>query len=202
MKKANDKNSPSLEGDLKKEIRMTKVKRAVLSTVAAAGILSVGLVAPNALGALGPFIKKYQRQKQYEAKGAFSRLLKAGLLVMEKNERGSFARLSPTGEHYMARLKLLEYQIKKPKKWDEKWRIVIFDISEKRKRLRDQVRNILSCLGFVRLQDSVWVYPYNCEELVILIKTEFKIGKEVLYLIVDRIENDKSLRLQFDLKRK
>ena len=53
--------------------------------------------------------------------------------------------------------------------------------------------------GLLRLQDSVWVYPYDCEDIVTLLKTDFGIGKHLLYLIVDELENDKNLREDFNL---
>jgi len=51
----------------------------------------------------------------------------------------------------------------------------------------------------VRLQDSVWIYPYNCEEFVVLLKAELGLGRDVLYLIVDRVEDDLALRIHFKL---
>ena len=55
-------------------------------------------------------------------------------------------------------------------------------------------------IGFARLQDSVWVFPYDCENFITLLKAELKIGSAVLYMIVEHIENDKHLRAQFGLK--
>ena len=55
-------------------------------------------------------------------------------------------------------------------------------------------------IGFVRLQDSVWVYPYDCEDLIVLLKADFKIGKDVLYMIVDEMEGDTHLRKEFGLR--
>ena len=54
--------------------------------------------------------------------------------------------------------------------------------------------------GFVRLQDSVWVFPYDCEDFVSLVKAELKIGSAILYMVVEHIENDKHLRAHFGLK--
>ena len=54
-------------------------------------------------------------------------------------------------------------------------------------------------VGFVCLQDSVWVYPYDCEEFMALLKAELRVGKDVLYAIVERIENDKTIRTHFKL---
>jgi len=53
----------------------------------------------------------------------------------------------------------------------------------------------------MRLQNSVWVYPYDCEDLITLLKADFEIGKEVLYVIADKIENEKVLLKDFGLER-
>jgi len=49
------------------------------------------------------------------------------------------------------------------------------------------------------LQDSVWVYPYDCEDFINLMKADFKIGKDLLYVVADKIENDKFLAQHFKL---
>src|SRR3989344_1501381 len=46
---------------------------------------------------------------------------------------------------------------------------------------------------------AVWVYPYDCEEFIALLKAELKIGRSVLYVIADSIEQDKILRSHFNL---
>lgn len=42
-------------------------------------------------------------------------------------------------------------------KWDGKWRIVIFDIPETNKRIRQALRETLRALEFWPLQKSVWI---------------------------------------------
>ena len=49
-------------------------------------------------------------------------------------------------------------------KWDGKWRIVIFDIPEKRRAARDLLRHNLKSWGFTPWQKSVWVTKKNCTE--------------------------------------
>lgn len=77
--------------------------------------------------------------------------------------------------------------------------MVVFDVPERQSRVRARLRAVMREIGFVRLQDSVWVYPYDCEDFITLLKAELKMGKNVLYAIVDTIEQDKNLRQQFDL---
>lgn len=50
------------------------------------------------------------------------------------------------------------------KKWDGWWRIVIFDIEEKNKYLRDRVRKKLLELGFGKWQESVYINPHQITE--------------------------------------
>lgn len=184
-----------LEEINKKRVKREHLQKIVLNTIQIAGVLSVGLVAPNVLSAmakLGLFPKT--RQKEYISSSA-SKLTKRGLL---KFEDGHY-QITDKGERLLHIWKLEDYKLNKPKNWDKKWRVVIFDIPEKKKKIRDQVRHLFVSAGFERLQDSVWVYPYDCEDIVGLLKTDFGIGRDVLYMIVDEIENDKHLRQEFGL---
>lgn len=47
-------------------------------------------------------------------------------------------------------------------KWDGKYRIIIFDVPEKRRAARDLLRLKLKSWGFVPWQRSVWVTKKNC----------------------------------------
>src|SRR3989338_9033839 len=42
------------------------------------------------------------------------------------------------------------------RKWDKKWRLVLYDIEEKQKTTRELVRRKLKELGFAQFQKSVW----------------------------------------------
>jgi phenylacetic acid degradation operon negative regulatory protein len=50
------------------------------------------------------------------------------------------------------------------KKWDKRWVIVVFDISEKSKSIRNNLRNKLKSLGFGMLQKSIWISPLSITE--------------------------------------
>ena len=60
---------------------------------------------------------------------------------------------------------------------------------------------MMRAAGFLRLQDSVWVYPYDCEDFVALLKADLRLGREMLYIIAEKIENDGWLRQEFNLPR-
>ncbi len=186
----------NLEEESRKRTRKNQLKRIILTTVETAGLLSVALLAPNALIALKSLgYDPGKRQKEIIGESR-KKLVKAGLLKFD----GNFLKLTEKGETKLRILEIQNFKLKVPKKWDKKWRILIFDIKEERKALRDKVRRTLNSIGFARLQDSVWVYPYDCENLITLLKADFEIGKDMLYIIADAIEYDKPLREMFGLK--
>lgn len=182
-----------LERELRSETRFSKLNRAVLVSLNIAGVLAIAAMAPNVASILA---KTLTRSDRGNIKSAVRRLQERGLVQYGPNG----VRLTPKGIHYLdtrvenAGKKLIG------RSWDGKWRVVIFDIAEKRGTLRRHLRETLKRIGFMRLQDSVWTYPHDCEDLIALLKTDYRIGREVLYMIVDKIEADKDLRKHFNLK--
>ena len=185
-----------MEEESGRRTRKNELKKMILETIKVAGILSVFVVAPNVVGAMAKLgIIRSPRQKTVVQQSCY-RLVQSGLLVWE----GKKLRLTPKGEKVLRMLLARENVANKPRHWDSKWRVLIFDIPEYRKGLRDRIRHTLLDIGFARLQDSVWVYPYDCEDLIILLKADFHVGRDMLYMIVDSIENDSMLRKHFGLQ--
>lgn len=190
------------EEKLKKKIRNSKIQRAVLTSLYTTGVISVALAMPNMLSVLKYLDpnKKDSENRRYSINSAIKRLRDKGLVEWKETERGVFLRLTSDGERTLKLIEQNEFKPVKPRKWDGKWRVIIFDIREKRKGTRERFRKKLQQIGFLKLQNSVWVFPYNCEELITLIKADYKIGKEILYIIADSIENDKWVKKYFELK--
>ncbi|KKT84981.1 MAG: Transcriptional regulator, PaaX family [Parcubacteria group bacterium GW2011_GWD1_44_9] len=184
-----------LEERNKKKLRRENLQRIILQSVATAGILSVGLVAPNVIGAMNKLgLLPKIREKEYVSSSAV-KLVRRGLLEF----KGRYYQLTKEGEKVLRKWELADYSLRKPKKWDGKWRMIIFDIPEKKRKVRKQISTLFNQAGLHRLQDSVWVYPYDCEDIIGLLKTDFGIGKDLLYVIANEIENDKHLRSEFGL---
>ncbi len=177
-------------------------RKLILTTVGVVGVVSLAVLAPNALQVLPMFGigQRKKHDKRYYLNKTVGRLEQQGLVKLAKNKNGILCvHLTPLGVSQLEKYELSKLKIEKPKKWDRKYRVVIFDIKEWKRWTRDGLRGWLSHLGFVRLQNSVWVYPYECEDILVLLKSNFKIGKEVLYMTVDSIENDYWLRKEFGL---
>lgn len=186
-----------LEKESRRKARKGEIQKIVLTTIATAGLLGVALVAPNALATLRKLGVDITGRKRESVDNARRKLVNDGLLAYDEKRR---LYVTKKGEKKLNIFARRDCKIDKPKKWDKKWRVLIFDIPENRKSMREKVRRTLLEIGFVRLQDSVWVYPYDCEDFIVLLKTDFMIGKDLLYMVVDMIENDKELRNGFKLK--
>ena len=194
------KNMAKLEEEARKIRRMGMVQQAILATVAISGIIAVGLVAPKALEILGR-VPAVRRQFMYRSGNILSDMAKEGYVTFEEKKGARFARITPEGKAaLMRRGSLMFNALQRPRRWDKRWRVIIFDIPEYRRVTRDALRKMMQSFGFYRLQDSVWVYPYDCEDVVALAKAELKIGASVLYMVVEKIENDQRLKEEFLLR--
>lgn len=190
-----------LEKEIKTKDKRKNIQKIILGTVFAAGMLGVALIAPNVLSVIKKFEGSSKRKKdlKYSINASFTRLQEKGFIEIVEINGKKVARITKRGEGKLDFLDKHNFKLKIPKKWDGRWRVVIFDIKESRSKTRFLLRKTLSEIGFIKLQNSVWVYPYDCEDLISLLKADFKIGKDVLYMIVEKLENDWHLLKFFNL---
>jgi DNA-binding transcriptional regulator PaaX len=95
--------------------------------------------------------------------------------------------------------KIEEMEIPRPARWDGKWRVVIFDIADGKKRQRDQFREKLLELDFYPLNESVYVHAFPCFDEVEFIRQIYFVGGEVQYMLVEKMEDDFALKSFYDL---
>src|SRR3990167_6503356 len=187
-----------LEEASRKRKKKKDIQSAVLAVVAVTGFLAFAAVAGNAIQLL-EYLPNGKYNLKYRMKSVAGRLAAKGYVVWVEKDDKKYLRITPAGRKVFAFEQAKVALKNQKKKWDGRWRMVIFDVPERRRRTRLRLCAVMRDIGFVRLQDSVWVYPYDCEDFIALLKTELKIGKDVLYTIVDTIEHDKDLRQQFNL---
>ena len=173
-----------------------------LRTLAVTGMISVGLVAPKMLKLMDHFDKGAKRRKNLynNIRITLWRLERDGLIKTFGEPGRRSVELTAKGQQIVDSVFAAEYQIPEPILWDGRWRIVMFDLSERRKKARDTLRRLLSNAGFVRLQDSVWVHPYPCDEFIELVRAHLRSGTgELQYFVAEALESDKALRTHFEL---
>lgn len=186
-----------MEQASRKRTQKNRLKKVILNSVKIAGVLTIAIAAPNVIGAMGKLGMMPSARQGEVIRRSLNRHVRTGLLL--RSRQGY--ELTDKGASTLRALEVRDYKFNIPKRWDGKWRVLMFDIPERRKKTREKIRLTLSEIGFIRLQDSVWVYPYDCEDLLALIKIDLQIGKDLVYLIAEEIEGENSLLKLFSLSR-
>ena len=121
--------------------------------------------------------------------------------LIEIKEEGKYHRvvLTENGERVFMRFNYEELCIKEPKIWDRNFRMIVFDVPEKKRAARDSLREKMKELGCVKFNDSVWVYPYPCQKEIDFIANYWEIGKYVHFVLVKDITNRDLLERSFGL---
>ncbi|OHA62105.1 MAG: hypothetical protein A2117_00585 [Candidatus Wildermuthbacteria bacterium GWA2_46_15] len=181
----------------------TEIVKDIFYWLMAAGAIYIAASSPSFVRGL---VKSYQQWRKYPRKklyDAFYNLRRQGLIEI-RNENGQiYISLTEKGRKTAGYLQIDELKIKKPKIWDGKWRIVIFDIAELKRMHREAFRGKLKELGFCQLQKSVWIHPFNCQPEVELLKDFFGLKEKELRLIVaETIGNDAEMKSRFNLTQK
>ncbi len=191
-----------MERRVARRAKREKIQTIVLGSLLAITALGMVAAGPNALQLLrhvekfiGPKPKLNRRISQ-----SVTRLIVKGLVERKESRNGIALFLTQKGKQLAELLESEQHALpQKPRRWDKKWRIVIFDVWERRRRTRDQLRSKLAGIGFMKIQDSVWVYPYPCEDFFTFLRTDLRLGRGMLYIVAEEIENDRELRRHFDL---
>lgn len=137
---------------------------------------------------------------KYSLQRSIANLYKSKLISCQESGAGTVKLvLTGKGKNQALIFNIDQMKIKKPKHWDKVWRLVIFDIPEKRRGARDALRFHLKQLGFYELQKSVFIHPYLCQKEIEFLIEFYNIRKHVGLGILKEIDNELDLLEHFDL---
>ena len=163
----------------------------ILKWLAVAGAVSIAATSPYFVSNI---LKGFSGGRKYERKKvchAFYRLRKQGCINIQQKNHQIYISLTGDGRKKAGRFQIDSMEIKKPKKWDGMWRLVIFDMPQLRNVQRNAFRGKLIELGFMPLQKSIWICPYQCRDEIALLRDFFGLSeKEIRLIIAKSIEND------------
>jgi len=179
--------------------RIGPVGEAILASIAVVGVVSILALFPGITYALAPFIKKKKYPRKQTIQKSVKSLVKAGL-VSEKISKSGTVTLELTQKGKWEALLRTKSLDTKKEKWDMLWRVIVFDVPQTKNKLRYELRRAVKLYGFKMLQQSVWVYPYACDDFILVLKKHLGVSNDVLYMKVSYIENDRHLRNEFKLK--
>ncbi len=199
----------SNKSEIKKNIDSFKhreLREIVLSSIGLSVLLAgTFLVTPNfpiVYTGILKLVEELTKKKvpEIKAKRVLKNLEKKEILTLEKR-----------GDQVLVYLKgwnatILKYSLrslldlkKKEKKWQGKWFLVIFDVPEIQRNKRNYLRSFLHYVGFYQYQQSVYVFPYECEQEIALVKKIVESARYISYIVAEKIEFEYEAKRHFGL---
>lgn len=122
-----------------------------------------------------------------------------GFLATQEKEGKLNLVLTYKGRERLLAIKRQTITVKRPKKWDGKWRMVAFDIPEKRRFARDTLRNALKKIGFQKLEGSLWIYPFDAQEELGFLAETLLLKPFVRHFVITKFDGEEEWRDKFRL---
>lgn len=171
--------------------------REVIKIASTGAVLAGSVIAPNLLSLLAKTISPSKPDRALRAL-RYSR--DKGWVTFRETHDGVEIALTKAG-----RIKWQSIDLETPlheRKWDGKWRLVLFDIPVGKRHNANELRKHLRLLGFRLLQHSVWITPYPCATKIAVIRQIYDIKDHVRIVEVSAIEREQELITLFGLNTK
>jgi phenylacetic acid degradation operon negative regulatory protein len=170
--------------------------------VAIAGVLGVAFIAAGMGNAVQIFsmFKKSKKYSKSQIKSAMNNLRRQKLIEYVSDKNGvTIVRITMKGVTRLKKFTIDFIKISKPKNWNGKWQLVMFDLPIRFTKSRNSLRFKLKQLGFIQFQKSVWIYPYPCLDEILFITNYYKIDKYVEVLEVSNLLHEEKFKRAFNL---
>ena len=157
--------------------------------------------AKKGLFILDEFPGGWRKIGQSKIKGGIRDLNKQKFIRKKEKYDGSvLISLTEKGRLRVLSLKFRRLGNKK-EKWDGKWRMVAFDIPDECRKGRNALRYRLRMAGFYELQESLFLYPYDCQEEIRNLVDLFNLKKYVCFAIISNIDDERIIRVEQRIKK-
>jgi DNA-binding transcriptional regulator PaaX len=138
--------------------------------------------------------REFDKQRFYKN---LYRLEKEGLVKKYLRKNKHYIELTNAGKNRVQMYLAKDFKYKLPDKWDKRWRLIIFDIPIKNNRARDVLRERLKNLGCFQIQKSVYIFPFECKDVIDYITSLYDLGPFIQYVVADSIDTEIDLIHEF-----
>jgi len=169
------------------------------------GVISIAAISPALLAAAIPaaqLIKKEDKNKRRKIQKNISYLRSKKLISTSSNTGGAKIRLTKSGEKFVKKYYVSTHinAVAIPKKWDGRWRVILYDVPAGDRLKRDALRYFIKKLNMQQMQKSVWVYPFDCAEQVCFLKEFIELSdSEIRFIVTGSIGDDKKFKKIFNI---
>ena len=187
---------------MSRDIETAKIINGVLKLLVMTGTVGGMLLAPNAVKLGNIALKKLDKLSRVRnAQNLVTYMKQSGLVDYSKLDTGDlFVTITKQGINRLSQYEFRDLSIPIPSSWEGKWRLVLFDIAEAKRRSRGLLRSKLKKLGFYKLQWSAWVYPYACENEIEIARQVYRIpDHDIVVTEVNTINRENELKEYFKI---
>lgn len=192
------------------DLKLPTVKD-ILLILGVGTFLAASIVIPTLPLAAKPVLNYYKKKKREEEfrqwerfnqrrlKHLLRRLYQQKVVQVKEVGGQSIVTLTEKGRKKVLSYKMEEIMINKSPKWDGRWRLIIYDVRKEKRVISEIFRNFLKKMQFLKLQRSVYLTPYKCDEQIEFLRQYYGLGEEVLYIVAQRVENEEVYKHYFGL---
>ena len=180
--------------------RYTKEELAVLllKRFAVEGLV-VACVALPGLAQVFTLFRASKAQDRHRIRQSIRGLEKQEFIRRYKHKGEEVIEITEKGKRRIVRYDLKHLLIKRPKKWDGLWRVVIFDIPEEKRGRRLFVSRQFKSMGMHTLQRSTFISPFPCKGEADFIGEYLDIRKYIIYMEVSVLDELRKWKRKFNL---
>lgn len=184
-----------------KEMRNRLAKK-ILRGIGIAGLVTLSVTSPYfGLGLIKSLTSKNRKKAWRQFYLSLNYLNRRGYVrIIERNANGIKAEITRKGEKVIKEFNIDSLELKKQRNWDGKWRVIVFDVPVSKNLNRLAFTEKIKELGFVMIQKSVWVYPFECYEELLMLRKFYGIEKYVSCFEAVGVEDEIEWRGKFNLK--
>lgn len=130
---------------------------------------------------------------------AIHSLYRQGLVAIDEGGDGTTTiTLKPAGKRAGENLAAAPGPSGRPE-WDRRWRLVLFDVPEEKRKSRETFRYHLQKLGFTEFQRSAFLYPYPCAREVDALAERLQIQEHIVMITAESVSNEFHFKKRFGL---
>ncbi len=182
-----------------KSPRLGSAKKKILLLIYASVALSVSKTTGKQWKILGELSKEWKKINRISLNRGLDSLYNAKLINLKPKGNEYEIILTSEGKRIAARFDLDNLKIHKQKDWDGKWRIVMFDVPERIKKVRDAIRFHFKEIGLVEYQKSVFISPYPCEKEIKFIAEFYRAFSSIRFIVANAISDEDKYIKEFDI---
>lgn len=181
-----------------KEYEHGELARDILKGLAVGGFIVACLALPGLPQVVTLFGGSGARDR-YRVAQAVRGLQKKRLVRVYERDGEDVVEITEAGKKKVLAYDLDDMTLKKQKRWDKTWHIVMFDIPESKRKARSALSRKVRELGLYPLQRSVFVSPYPCKDEIDFIGEFYGVRKHLIYIKAQEIESAQKLRKYFGI---